>query len=103
MRATTIEPMVFKPEFSPKHGWLNYGMAIVVLLIMVLVLAKKHNIKTPGLRDSSQGCQLIEKKHLGNKTVVYVIEYQQQRFLLADNQQALTIHQLEHRIIDETV
>ena len=88
---STAEPIVFKQEFSPKNGWLNYGLAITVLLIVILVLAKKYKSRPPNLA----GCQLVEKKHLGNKTVVYVVEYQQQRFLLADNQHALAIHPVE--------
>lgn len=82
--------IIFKQKFSPHHGWLNYGMAILVLLTITWVLAKKYKPKTM----LSDGCQLIEKKHIGNKTIIYIIDYQQQRFLLADNQQALTIHQL---------
>jgi len=90
---STTEPIVFKQEFSPKNGWFNYGLAITILLIVILVLAKKYKSKPLG----PIGCQLIEKKHLGNKTVVYVIEYQQQRFLLADNQHALAIHNVGAR------
>lgn len=96
------EPIVFKQELSPKNGWIHYGLTMGILLVFILVLAKKYNARSPDLIN----CQLIEKKHLGNKTVVYVIEYQQQRFLLADNQQALTMHPLEqkiHEAIDEPV
>ena len=89
---TTVEPIVFKQEFAPQNGWLNYGLAMTVLLILIFVLAKKYKPRSPNL----DGCQLIEKKHLGNKTIVYIIDYQQQRFLLADNQNALAIHPLEH-------
>ena len=46
-------------------------------------------------------CQLVEKKYLGNKTVIYIIDYQQQRFILADNQQALAFHQLAQERADE--
>lgn len=93
------EPIVFKQALSPKNGWLQYGLAITVLLILILVLAKKYKYRTPNLSS----LQLIEKKHLGNKTVVYVIEYQQQRFILADNQQALAIHPLNHPETNESV
>lgn len=84
------DPIVFKQPFSLQHGWLMYGFALVVLLVIVLIIAKKHR---PGLVNKSV-CQLVEKKYLGNKTVVYVIDYQQQRFLLADNQHALALHAL---------
>lgn len=92
------QPIVFKQDFSPQHGWLQYGLAITVLLILILVLARKYKSRVP----NPDGCQIIDKKHLGNKTAVYVIEYQQQRFLLADNQQALAIHALEQRLSEPT-
>ena len=85
---TSAVPIVFKQQILPQHAWLNYGLVLVILLITTLVLAKKYKSQP----QNPSGCQLIEKKHLGHKTVVYVIEYQQQRFLLADNQQALTLH-----------
>ncbi len=92
---TTIaaEAITFKPDFSAKLTWLNYGVAILMLVIIALIIAKKHK---PGIAKKSV-CQLIEKKYLSNKTVVYVIEHQQQRFLLADNQHALAIHELHAR------
>lgn len=89
--STTVAPIEFKQDFSPQNGWLNYGLAITILLIAMLVLAKKYKFRAP-IRGS---VQLVEKKHLGNKTVVYIIEYEQKHFLLADNQQALAIHALE--------
>lgn len=88
--ALSAETITFKQSLSPKISWLNYGLIIVMLLVLVLAIAKKHK---PGMSKKSV-CQLIEKKYLGNKTVVYVIDYQQQRFLLADNQHALAIHPL---------
>lgn len=96
---TAVEPIAFKPDFSPKNGWMHYGLAILILLIIMLLLAKKHTRKLP----ERASCQLIEKKHLGNKTVLYIVEYQQQRFLLADNQQALAIHPLQQGGKDESV
>ena len=95
--AMAAEPIVFKPDFAPKQGWLNYGVAIVILLSIILVLAKKHKTRLPDLA----GCKLIEKKHLGNKTMVYIVEYQQQRFLLADNQQALAVHRIDDEVTDD--
>ncbi len=91
------EPLVFKQPFTPKNSWLTYGSAIIMLLILVIVIAKKHK---PGATQKPI-CQLVEKKYLGNKTVIYIIEYQQQRFLLADNQQALALHPLIQEATDE--
>lgn len=84
------EQIAFKQPFSPKNGWLSYAIAVAALLALLATLLKKY--KPVGNTRSS--CQLIEKKYLGNKTIVYVFEYQQQRFLLADNQQALALHPL---------
>lgn len=84
------EALSFKQPFSPKISWINYALVIVVLLITALAIARK--IKPSSTSQSS--CQLLEKKYLGNKTVVYVIDYQEQRFLLADNQHALAIYPL---------
>lgn len=97
--ALAVDPIVFKQPFSPHNGWLSYGIAVIVLLIIVLVIAKKHR---PNVIQKSV-CQLIEKKYLGNKTVVYVIDYQQQRFLLADNQHALAFHALIEGSANEQV
>ncbi len=96
-RALAMESMVFKQPFSPHNGWLTYGIAIVLLLIIVLVVAKNHRVAAP----QKSICQLVEKKYLGNKTVVYVIDYQQRRFLLADNQHALALHALDEGGVDE--
>ena len=95
--ASSAEAITFKPDFSAKLSWLNYGVAIVLLVIIALIIAKKYK---PNLAKKSV-CQLVEKKYLSNKTVVYVIDYQQQRFLLADNQHALAIHELHAREPDE--
>lgn len=89
---TTSEAIVFKAPFIPKNGWLHYGIAIIMLLVIVMVLAKKFRPKLA----SQSTCQLIEKQHLSNKTVVYILQYQQQRFLLVDNQQALAIHKVNN-------
>lgn len=82
--------LAFKKSFTPQIGWVNYALAIVLLLVLVFLFAKK---KRPASSHAAT-CQLIEKKYLGNKTVVYVLDYQNQRFLLADNQHALAIHAL---------
>ncbi len=97
--ATQSEPILFKQPFSPKIGWINYGLALSVLLIFILMLAKKHK---PG-QPQRAACQLIEKKQLSNKTAVYIIEYQQKRFLLAENPHALAIHSLLHETTDESI
>lgn len=86
-----IDPTIFKHEFSSQTSSVTYGITIFLLLVIMVILAKKNRPYSMNKSD----CKLIEKKHLSHKTVVYVIEYQQQRFMLADNQQALAIHPLK--------
>lgn len=88
--ANAAEAITFKEPFAPGYNWLAYGVTVAILLILALVIAKKHR---PGSSPQSQ-CTLIEKKYLGNKTVVYVLEYQKQQYLLADNQHALALQRL---------
>ena len=95
--AHASETILFKQPFYPKHGWLTYGSAIILLLILVFIITKKHKPSS----NQRQVCQLVEKKYLGNKTVVYILDYQQQRFILADNQHALALHQLVKETPDE--
>lgn len=88
--AVADEPILFKQAFIPKHGWFNYGLIITLLIVITFVLAKKFK---PGLAQST-ACQLIEKKQLSSKTAVFVIEYNKQQFLIADNHHGLAIHPL---------
>ena len=81
---------VFKPESHLSLNWGSYTLALITLLILIFILIKKQN---PLLTRKSD-CTLIEKKVLSHKTVVYIIEYQSQRFILADNQQSLAIQPL---------
>lgn len=92
MSSTQVHTIAFKEPFMPKTGWLHYGLVILMLLVIVIMLAKKFK---PG-QISPSACKLIEKQHLGNKTVVYILQYQQQRFLLVDNQHALAIQEVQH-------
>lgn len=85
-----IDPLIFKHDVSPQSGWLSYGVVILLLLVMIVLLAKKRKPFATNTTDF----ELIEKKHVSHKTVIYVMEYRQQRFILADNQQALAIYPL---------
>lgn len=95
--STTANPIVFKQDITPATPWLQYGLVMAILLIFIVVLTRQYKSKT--LRHA--GCQLIEKKSLGNKTIIYVVEYQKQRFLLADNQHALAIHPVDFAEVDQ--
>lgn len=86
------ETLHFKEPLVLEKGWLVYGIALTILLLISWWVAKKQR----GISKLPSTCKLVEKKYLGNKTVVYIIDYQQQRFLLADNQQALALHPIDH-------
>lgn len=97
--ASASDAIIFKPDLTPHSGWLHYGIAILILLMISLFIAKKYRYRVIPIVN----CQLIEKKYLGNKTIVYIIEYQRQRFLLADNQHALAVHPLTNEAAHESV
>ena len=83
--------IVFKPAFMPKISGFNMGLTVVAVLIMALFWLRSHKAhpKIPSM------CQLLEKKHLSNKTIVYMLSIENQRFLLADNQQTMVLHAID--------
>jgi flagellar biogenesis protein FliO len=95
---TTTQAISFKQPFTPNHNLINVAFICISLLLLAFILIKRFQ-KTP-LQHAS--CRVIEKQCLANKTIVYVIEYQQQRFLLADNQHALAIHALSSEVSNES-
>ncbi|WP_028388027.1 hypothetical protein [Legionella fairfieldensis] len=80
------EKIPFKQATAPEQGWFIYVITFIALLVIALVLAWK---KRHPLAQSS--CLIVDRKRLANKTMIYVIEYQNQRFLIADNQQSLIL------------
>ena len=86
------ETISFKKELVASSSWLPYGMTLVILVITLLMLAK-HSKKL--LHNSTQ-CRVVEKLSVHNKTKVYVIAYQEQKFLVADNQNSVAIHALRN-------
>jgi flagellar biogenesis protein FliO len=88
------EAIVFKKELISTFHWFPYSIILIVLIIAVLVLAKnsKKIIKT------HSSCKVIESIAIHHKTKVHVIDYQGQKFLLADNQHSLAIHALQENI-----
>ncbi|HBI21903.1 MAG TPA: hypothetical protein DDY37_04875 [Legionella sp.] len=83
--------IAFKLPFAPHISGLHVGLTVIALLAIAFFMAWKHKSRVCPVGT----CQLIEKKHLGNKTIVYIIGFQNQRFLLADNQHALALHALD--------
>lgn len=87
----------FKPAFVPRQGWYSYVIAILALLAILMVLVKK---KYPGT-GSQKNWQVLDKCQLSQKTTLYIVEYQQQRFLVGDNQQSLSFLPLNEVVTHE--
>ncbi len=83
--------MVFKPAFTPKISGFNLGLTVMGLLVMAF-LGWRSFKRSPHIPGS---CQLLEKKHLSHKTIVYIIAHENQRFLLADNQHTMVLHAID--------
>jgi hypothetical protein len=81
----------FKQPLIPKNSWLVYSSVLACMIVITLILSRRHKLNP----SPKSECQLIEKKFLSNKTIIYIVDYQQQRFLLADNQQAIALHPLK--------
>jgi hypothetical protein len=82
---------LYKPEMAPKQGWFIYSLLIAGLAAIAFILAKTNKKRLV----NQENCLVIDKKRLGAKTIIYVLEYQNQQFLLADNQHALALHALK--------
>lgn len=84
------ETISFKKELTATGPWYPYVLVFLVLLVVLFILA--HYLKkTPGTHSKSYILKRIAAHH---KTSVYVIDYQGQQFLLAENQNALALHPL---------
>lgn len=91
------EQLGFKKELITATQWPHYGILLTVLCLGLLVLIKK----TRSPKSSFSKGQLIEVIHLDHKTKAYVIDFEEQQFIIAGNQNALTIHPLKHGILHE--
>lgn len=91
------EALTFKPVFMPQRGWFSYGLAVAALLAIIIFLAKKNK----HLHQNNPTLQTIDKIRLNHKTTLFIVEYQKQRFLLADNQQSLCLQALKLGVPNE--
>lgn len=87
----------FKPAFVPRQGWYSYVIAILALLAILMVLVKKKYQGT----SPQKNWQVLDKCRLSQKTTLYIVEYQQQRFLVGDNQQSLSFLPLNEVVTHE--
>ncbi|WP_152571614.1 hypothetical protein [Legionella norrlandica] len=83
--------ITFKKELIATPQWFSYGFVFILLLIILFILARF----SPKTKFTPTKCQIIEKLTVHQKTKIYIIEYQSQQFLIADNQAALAVHLLQ--------
>jgi hypothetical protein len=83
--------LTFKQDPITQIHWIPYLVVLLILLIVLSLLAKRAK----GLVKKPTQCQLIEKISVHHKMQVYILDYQGQRFLIADNQNALAIHPVQ--------
>ncbi|WP_115316947.1 hypothetical protein [Legionella birminghamensis] len=88
-QAFSASTLPFKTASTNGMEWLNYGLVLGALLFSAFFLYLKKNKAKP-----ATSCRLLEKTYLNNKTIIYLLEYRQQHFLLAENPQGLCFHPL---------
>lgn len=84
----------FKKELATTNHWLSYGLVVLILGLILWLLNRYCSHKKPKLARSP----LLKVIPLHQKTKVYVVEYQTQCFLIADNQNAIAIHELKNGV-----
>lgn len=87
----------YKVSLLPQYQWTTYALILLILLLFSLYTAKKQARQS--IKNSN--CRLIEKLNLSNKTTLYLLEYQNQQFLLADNLQSITFKSLNCKDRDD--
>lgn len=81
----------FKKDPLSTLPWYPYVLILGILFAVLFILAKKSK----NLIKPHPTCQIIERIPIHHKTQVYVIDLYGQRFLIADNQNALAIHPVQ--------
>ena len=85
------EPLIFKKEVASSVSWMPYGLVFIILLITVFILAKNSRIRV----NTQSKCKILEKINIHHKTKIYIMDYDGQQFIIADNQTALAIQPLQ--------
>jgi len=93
MNVDASESIPFKAPITTEFNWKISIFALIALFIAVVFFIKK-NAQSP---TSVGNCKIIESRRLSTKTMLHILQYENQLFILADNQQALCLQQLEPR------
>lgn len=91
------EAITFKKELVTSTHWLSYGLVLLVLISFLFLFAKN----TKKVLGTSTQLKVLERIAIHHKTRVYVLDYQGQQFLLADNQNSVTIQALHETNTDD--
>lgn len=83
----------FKQEPDTHSPGLAYILVLIALVAMFVCLKKFNKNKEPKIKK----CQIIEQLTLNHKTRLYVIRYDQQHFMIADNPGGLAIQSLNEQ------
>ncbi|CAM4394499.1 MAG: hypothetical protein LEGION0403_FIIPPAGN_00791 [Legionella sp.] len=83
--------LTFKQDPINNIHWIPYLVILLILLIVLSFFAKRSK----GLVKKNTQGQVIEKIPVHHKMHVYILDYQGQRFLIADNQNSLAIHPVQ--------
>ncbi len=89
--STAANTLPFKTELVTHHSWYSYGFILAGLLSILIILAKMTQSK---IKHSTNG-KVLDHFPIHHKTKAYVVDYQGQRFLIAEHQNALAIHPLQ--------
>jgi biopolymer transport protein ExbD len=81
----------FKKDAVATMQYIPYCFVMLVLLIILWVLAKYLRPKI----KSKQEAKLLDTIAIHNKTKAYILVYQNQQFLIAENPNAIAIHVLQ--------
>lgn len=90
IRPAFASSLVFKKELVANPHWVPYGIVLLILFIVLFILAR-YSKKNGRIHSEFK---VIDKLIVNNKTNIFIIDYQGERILLADNQNALAIHTL---------
>lgn len=78
----------FKKDITVSSPWMPCVLIMILLFIILWVLARYVGPKT----GANQKAKIIDNIAIHHKTKAYVLDYQGQHFLIAENQNAIAIH-----------
>ncbi|HRD70983.1 MAG TPA: hypothetical protein PK657_12640 [Legionella sp.] len=87
------ESLTFKKDLADSFHWYPYALMTGILIVMLLIISRY----APKKSQTINGCNIVDKITVHQKTKVYVIDIQGKQFLIADNQNSLAIAPVQGR------